>query len=123
MNALTFLAFEGRTDRAAFEAFLLHFDEARLTTADDEVMWHAWMTAVAVLGAAPLVPRVRAAFADGRIAPHWCDEDDFDALLQDAIARPDDRKRLADEQMGYIDDVLVALEKFAGGEDDLRHRR
>ncbi len=118
LNALTFLAFEGRIDRAAFEAFLLRFDAARLAAADDDVMWHAWMTAVAVLGLTAAVPRVRAAFADGRIAPHWCDEDDFDELLKAAIERPNDRTRLEAEQMGYIEDVVDALEKFSEVDDD-----
>jgi hypothetical protein len=118
LRALAFLAFDGRSDRAAFEAFLQHFDEDKLPAADDDVMWHAWMTAVAVLGLTKLEPRVRKAFADGRIPPHWCDEDDFVALLNAAIERPNDRMRLEGESMGYIDDVIVALEKFATGDDD-----
>jgi uncharacterized protein len=117
LNALTFLAFEDRIDRAAFEASLLRFDDARLAAADDDVMWHAWMTAVAVLGLTALVPRVRAAFADARIAPHWCDEDDFDKLLKAAIERPNDRTRLEAEYMGYIEDVVAALEKFPEADD------
>ena len=118
LSALAVLAFDGRIKRAAFEAFLVHFDEARLAAADDEVIWHGWMTAVAVLGLTTLAPRVRAAFADGRIAVEWCDEDDFDALLEAALERPNDRTRLADEHMGYIDDVLVALERFIETDDD-----
>jgi hypothetical protein len=118
LNALAFHVFQRRIDRTAFEAFLLRFDEQGLATADDDVMWHAWMTAIAVLGVTALEGRVRAAFADGRIAPHWCDEDDFDRLLKAAIARPDDPTRLEQEQMGYIEDVLVALEKFAPSEED-----
>lgn len=118
LSALAFLAFEGRIDRTAFEAFLLRFDQARLAAADDHVMWHAWMTAVAVLGVTALEPRVRSAFADGRISPRWCDEDDFDELLKAAIERPSDRTRLEPEQMGYIEDILVALEKFSEADDD-----
>ena len=118
LNALAFLAFEARIDRPAFEAFLLRFDEARLAAADDDVMWHAWMTAVAVLGVTALERRVRSAFADGRISPDWCDEDDFDELLKAAIARPSDPTRLEPEQMGYIEDTVVALEKFSESDDD-----
>lgn len=117
LGALAFLTFDGRIDRAAFEAFLLHFDDARLGAGED-VVWHRWMTAVAVLGITALEERVRAAFADGRITPDWCDEDDFEKLLKAAIERPDDRTRLADESLGYLDDVLVALEKYSGSEDD-----
>jgi uncharacterized protein len=117
LRALAVLAFEGRIDRTAFETFLVRFDEARLAAAEDEVMWHGWMTAVAVLGLTALAPRVRAAFADGRIAPEWYDESDFDVLLNEALDRPNDRARLADEHMGYIDDVLVALERFIETDD------
>ena len=118
MQALAFLAFERRIDRSAFEAFLLQFDEAKLVASDDDVMWHAWMTAVGALGVTSLEARVRAAFADGRIDPTWCDEEDFDDLLRAAIERPEDRSRLDDEQMGYLDDVLAALEKFPDRQDD-----
>jgi hypothetical protein len=118
LRALAFLAFDSRIDRATFEAFLRHFGEDKLAAADDDVMWHAWMTAVAVLGLTKLEPRVRKAFADGRIPPHWCDEDDFVALLNAAIERPNDHARLEGESMGYIDDVIEALEKFATGDDD-----
>ena len=116
LNALGFLVFDGRVDRTAFEAFLLRLE--KLLPPDDDVLWHGWMTMVAVLGMSSLVPLVRAAFADGRISPAWCDEDDFDGLLQAAIERPNDPARLADENMGYIDDVLVALEQFHFDKDD-----
>jgi hypothetical protein len=118
LKALSFMAFERRTDRAGFEAFLLHFDEAKLAGPDDDALWHGWMTAVAVLGITSLEARVRAAFADGRIHSSWCDEDDFDELLRAAIERPEDRTRLENEQMGYIDDVLEALSKFPDRQDD-----
>lgn len=117
LKTLTFLCFEGRIDRAAFEAFLLRFDEMRLAVEESDVMWHAWMTAVAVLGVTAAVPRVRAAFADGRITPDWSDEDDFDELLKAAIERPNDRTRLEAEHMGYIEDVVVALENFSDDDD------
>jgi hypothetical protein len=112
LHALAFMAFERRTDPAGFEAFLRRFDEDKLATADDAVMWHAWMSVIGALGLTSLGPRVRAAFADGRIAPEWCDEDDFNELLKAAIERPDDRTRLKHEQMGYLEDVVEALEKF-----------
>jgi len=118
LRALTFLAFDGRIDRAAFEAFLLRFDDDRLAAADDDVMWHGWMTAVAVLGVTALTARVRSAFADGRIAPEWCDEADFDEMLKAAIERPNDPARLEREWMGYLEDVVAALEKFAEPADD-----
>jgi hypothetical protein len=116
LQTLGFLAFEKRIDRQGFEAFLLRIDEEKSFRSDDDVMWHAWMTAVAVLGIEPLVPRVRSAFADGRISRDYCDEDDFDDLLKAAIERPDDRERLAGEQMAYLGDIIEALQRFH--EDD-----
>jgi hypothetical protein len=110
--ALSFLCFEARIDREGFETFLLRMDDDKWFPHDDDVMWHAWMSAVAILGIESLVPRVRAAFADGRISPDYCGESHFDDLLKAAIQRPDDRTRLAREQMGYIEDVLDELQGF-----------
>jgi uncharacterized protein len=118
MKALAFLALERRIDRAAFEAFLLRLDEEKLIPADGDVMWHAWMTAVGVLGVTSLQKRVRAAFADGRIDPMWSSERHFDGLLRDAITHPDDRTRLEIENMGYLEDVLAALQMFPDYDDD-----
>jgi Protein of unknown function (DUF1186)/SEC-C motif len=112
LQALSFLCFEAKINREAFEALVLRMDEDRLFPHDDSTMWHAWMSAVAVLGIKALAPRVRAAFADGRISPDYCDEDDFDDLLKAAVERPDDRARLAGEQMGYLGDIIEALQRF-----------
>ena len=60
---------------------------------------------------------MRAAFADGRIDPTWSNEDDFDDLFRAALERPEDRTRLEFERMGYLEDVLVALERFPGSEN------
>lgn len=117
-TTMAFLAFEGRISRQGFEEFLLRFDDQRLAASDEVIMWYGWMAAIGVLGVTALEPRVRAAFADGRIAPDCCAEDDFDDLLRGAIERPDDRERLKAEQMGYIEDVLVALEKFPDRQED-----
>ena len=115
LKALAFLAFDGQIDRAGFQEFLRRFDEERLAPPDDGAMWDEWMSVVAVLGMVELVPQVRAAFADGRIAPDLCAEDEFDELLDAAIKHPDDRTRLARESMGYIDDVLVCARAVPHG--------
>jgi uncharacterized protein YecA (UPF0149 family) len=60
---------------------------------------------------------VRAAFADGRIDPGICNDKDFDRLLDDALERPDDRARLADEEMGTIEDALAELEAYPAWDD------
>jgi hypothetical protein len=117
LQALGFLYFEDRIDRKGFEQFLLRLDVERAWPPDDDVMWHAWMSVIGVLGMEAFAPRVRAAFADGRIAPHWCSEGHFDELLKAAIERPADRTRLASEQLGYIEDVLQELERWPTEDD------
>jgi uncharacterized protein len=112
MKALAFLAFDRRTDRQAFEAFLLRLEEERLIAADDDIMWHSWVTVIGVLGVTSLEARARAAFADGRIDPMVAHERHFDRLFRAAIERPEDRTRLDDEQMGYLGDVVDALARF-----------
>jgi hypothetical protein len=118
LQALVLLNFDGRIDRRTVEAFLRTLDANGLIPLSDKVMWHAWMSAVAVLGAEPLAPAVRAAFADGRISPEFCDEEDFDHLLAQALARPRDRSRLTEEHIGYIDDVVGTLQRFHYSADD-----
>jgi hypothetical protein len=118
LDALAFLTFDRRVERTRFERFLLRLDQVSVMPRDDEVLWHAWMTAVGVLGMESLAPRVRAAFADGRIAPEWSDEEEFDKMLAAALERPEDGTRLADQGMGYIEDVLLELEQFDYYEDN-----
>jgi hypothetical protein len=118
LRALGTLYFDGRIDRAAFADYLRRLDEERLLAEDDDVLWSAWMCVVGVLGMTELAPRVRAAFADQRIDPMYASETNFDQLLDEALARPDDRTRLADEQMGTIDDVLGELEKYPAWNDE-----
>jgi hypothetical protein len=112
LRAMGTLCFDRQIDRETFANFLRQLDEQHLLTQDDGVLWYAWMCVIGVLGMNELAERVRAAFADGRIASHLCAEKDFDHLLGDALARPDDRKRLADEEMGTIEDVLAELEAY-----------
>jgi hypothetical protein len=115
LNALAFLTFDGRVSKPAVEDFLRRFDLERMASSDDEALWAAWMTAIALLGLERLSPNVRAAFADGRILPSYCGEDVYDELLSDALQRPGDQTRFEDEHLGYIEDVLVELQRFSSG--------
>lgn len=111
MGAFTFLVFDGRIERSFAEDYLRRFERESAAPADD-MIWHAWMTAVALLGFEQLTDRVRAAFADGRI-PQWvAEERHYDELLDAALARPDDEQRFSDEHLGYIEDVLAELEPW-----------
>jgi hypothetical protein len=117
LRAMGTLCFDRRIDRQDFAAFLRRIDEERLVPEHDDAVWNAWMNVVGLLGMTELVPQVRAAFADERIPPYFSSEEDFDRLLREAAARPDDRTRLAEEAMGTIEDVLVELEAYPAWND------
>jgi hypothetical protein len=109
LKAFALLAFDSRIRRDFAENFLERFEQENEAPARDMV-WHEWMTAVALLGLDRLTPRVNAAFADGRI-PKWVAvEKDYEEILAAALERPDDASRFGDEGIGYIDDVLQSLE-------------
>jgi hypothetical protein len=117
MGTLAFLVFDKRVSNVVAREFLARYDAERLAPADDAIAWHAWMSAVALLGLGDFSQRVHAAFEDGRISPEFADESHFEKLLADAIERPDDVTRFEDENLGYIEDVLVSLEGFVHGDD------
>ncbi len=117
LRAMGTLCFDRRIDRGTFAAFLRRLDEERLLPEDDDVLWYAWMGVIGVLGMTDLASQVRAAFADERIPSYLSSEKDFDRLLREASARPDDRERLAEEEMGTIEDVLAELEVYPAWND------
>jgi hypothetical protein len=123
LRAMGTLCFDQRIDRERFATFLRQLDEERLLPEEDDFLWDTWMGVIGVLGMTDLAPQVRAAFADERIPSYMSSEKHFDHLLREASARPDDHKRLADEEMGFIEDVLVELEQWPAwndpGDDDL----
>jgi Protein of unknown function (DUF1186)/SEC-C motif len=112
LRTLAFLTFDGRIDRAAAEEFLTRFDQQGMAAAEDAA-WHGWMTAVALLGLERLSPRVYAAFEDGRLPLEIVDEEDYRVLLAAALERPADPARFEDEHLGYIEDVVEALQFFS----------
>ena len=117
MGALAFLVFDGRIERSVAVEFLARFDRER-TAPPGDATWHSWMAAVALLGLGDFSQRVRLAFEDGRIPADVTNEGDFRQLLAAARERPEDATRFEDENWGYIDDVVVALERFVDGGDD-----
>ncbi|MFA5964727.1 MAG: DUF1186 domain-containing protein [Sphingomonas sp.] len=109
LGAATFLAWEGRVDRGAFERFLVRFfDEGGAEDGDHG--WYGWQQAIALLGLRALVPLVERAFADERIAPMDTSMKHFDADLAEAERAPDDIDRFENAGLGYIEDVIATLE-------------
>lgn len=111
-GAATFLTWDGRIERDKMTAFLERFYQERSAPALDPA-WTGWVEAIALLGLRDLAPVVQRAWDEGGIIDDlMIDAAEFAAMLARAEDAPDDRERFADRHLGYLDDVLVALEKF-----------
>jgi uncharacterized protein len=118
IDAFAFLAFDGPIEKPFALDFLRRFEAERMAPPGDAA-WHTWGTAVCLLGLEPLSDHVRAACADGRISPAFADWEDLRPLLTAALERPEDAARFEDENLGYVEDVVAALEGFAAAGDDI----
>ena len=110
-----FSTWEGRIDRERMIAFLRRFDAERLAP-DEEVIWYGWLQAVALLGLRELEPAVMAAWDRGSIPPKVLERREFIEDLERAERAPEDIQRFKDAHLGYIDDVVVALEDWILGD-------
>ena len=117
LGAATFLTWEGRIDRERMIAFLRRFDAERLAP-DEDLTWHGWLQAVGLLGLRELEPAVMAAWDRGSIPPKFLERHEFIEDLERAERAPDDIQRFKDAYLGYIDDVVVALEDWIIAEDE-----
>ena len=118
LGAATFLAWEGRIERARLQRLLEAIDQGPLAE-DGECVWLAWIEAIALLGLTDLAPRVEQTL-DRRLIENTMSVDDFRADLAAALSAPDDPERFRGAHLGYIEDVYATLEKFqfAGDADD-----
>lgn len=116
LAAATFLTWDGRIDRERMIALLKRFDAERLAP-DDDVAWAGWANAVAFLGLREMEPAVLAAWDRGSIPGTLLGRDEFIEELERAEQAPDDIQRFKDALLGYIDDVVVALEDCMLTED------
>lgn len=107
----TYLTWEDRIDREDFAAFLERFHRERLGVARD-MAWIGWMEAIALLPLPELTPLVDEAFRNGWIDPDHLGRADFDEDLATAMRTPADSGRFQRAYLGYIEDILVELEKF-----------
>jgi hypothetical protein len=117
MGAAAFLTWDKRIERDEMVRFLARFYAAKPAPPADYA-WVAWVHAVAMLNERSLVDAARAAFRDGLVTPESMDLDDFEEDLAQAEAAPDDIQRFRDAHLGYIEDVLEALEGFGQFADD-----
>lgn len=107
--ALAFLAWEGRVER---ERLIVLLDSLGRDGRAGAQTWRAWYKAIALLGLRGLAPAVVRAHQDGRLA-----EDDlaetFWPVLHQAEARPHDAGRFTDHRLGYLRDLVAALDWVA----------
>jgi hypothetical protein len=108
-GAATFLAWEGRIPLDRMRRFLEQFHDLRLA-ADEDHAWIGWLDAIALLGLREMAPLVHGAWDEGRIAPGALDRSDFEGDLSAAERAPDDIARFRRAGLGYIEDVIEALE-------------
>lgn len=109
LEAAAFLTWKGSIAHDRMRELLERFDDGRLAEDDDEA-WVGWLQAIALLGLRDMAPRVYRAYDEGR-APDWViGRKDFEEILSDAEAKPDDDARFKEFRVGYIEDVVEALE-------------
>ena len=115
-GAATFLAWERRIERDRLREFLVRFYEQR-PAEDGDQAWAGWLQAISLLGLRDLVPLVDGAFREDRMPEEWIDRPQFDKDLAEAERAPDDIDRFTQNNLGYIEDVLVSLDWVRGTED------
>jgi hypothetical protein len=116
LGAAAFLTWEGRIDRDRMTAFLVQFHQEP-SAPEAEVVWGAWMEAVALLGLRALAPLVQRAWDEDLALNELFEIGDFAEILERAEREPGDIERFTDERLGYIEDVTAALAQFSGDDD------
>jgi hypothetical protein len=117
IGAASFLTWDGRIPRPQFVAFLQRFHDERLAP-DGDMAWFGWMNAIARLGLRDMQPMVMAVVEKGALHKDLWEPEYFEKDLAAAERAPKDGARFKEAYLGYIDDVVVALERFYTGDDD-----
>lgn len=108
-GAAAFLTWEGSISAERMHDFLRHFYHDRLA-GDEDYVWIGWLDAIAALGLRDLAPLVYRAWDEGRVPPDILDRGHFESDLVEAEGAPRDLARLQRAGLGYLEDVLEALE-------------
>ena len=109
LGAATFLTWEGRIERNLTRDFLALFFDTPLAEPDD-FAWSGWLDAVGLLGLQDLLPQAERVFSECRVNATLFEMSDLETLLAGAAEAPDDQDRFESHDLGYIDDVIVALQ-------------
>jgi hypothetical protein len=115
LGVAAFLTWNGSIPRDRTERLLKDLFEKNLAEPADST-WDGWVHAIAFLGLRDMVPFVQRAWKEERLAEWILTPGEFEDLLSEAELKPDDATRFEDHGLGYIEDVMVALE----GPDYLR---
>ncbi|HEY5723530.1 MAG TPA: DUF1186 domain-containing protein [Allosphingosinicella sp.] len=116
IGAATFLTWEGRIGLDEMRTFLERFHRERLAD-DEDFVWCGWEQAIVLLGLRDLAPLVREAWAEGRVLEEMADADLFDSSLAEAERAPADGERFRRARLGYIEDIVQALDWCAWYDD------
>jgi hypothetical protein len=117
IGAAAFLTWEGRVPREQFVAFLQRFHDERLAP-DGDMAWFGWTKAVGLLGLRDMQPAVLAAMERGVLPKEWWEPELFEEDLAAAEQTPEDITRFNESCLGYIDDLVAALERFDTGDEN-----
>jgi hypothetical protein len=81
-----------------------------------ELVWMAWVDAIALLGLRHFEPMVLQATEQGLVDEFVFERDEFYAMLEHAERTPSDVSRFTG--VGYLDDVVEALNLFSAADED-----
>jgi hypothetical protein len=116
LGSVAFLTWTGAIAREETVRFLEEF--ARNGPALGDHGWYAWLEAIELLGIEQLAPEVRRVWHADDLLQSFVDLPDFEAGLSHAITDPQDPERFRRAHLGYIEDVIVALEPFREATED-----
>lgn len=109
LGAAAFLTWNGSIPRERMRQLLEEFLERGLAE-DRSPAWSGWLQAIAVLGFRDMAPLAERAWREGRVDDWALTPDKFEEMLSKAEQTPNDATRFEEVGLGYIADVLVALE-------------
>jgi hypothetical protein len=110
LGAATFLTWEGRIPRQEFVEFLERFHIERLA-AESDLAWFGWAHAITLLGLRDMWPAVLAAAKTYVLRLEPFELSYLEEQLATAEQEPQDIERFKEASLGYIDDVIVALQR------------
>lgn len=117
LNALAYLTFAGAIAREDAQDLLVRFDDERWAAGGDPA-WVGWEEAVALLGFTDMAERVATARQDARLLDDVSDPEWFALTLAEAVAKPQDRARFDDKDLGPVEDVVAELDRALASDEE-----